>query len=88
MKEPTTASLQREITELTARVDRLEKARAADLALAPRHLELQSTEHAMREALLQFTQEIAAREGIPVEQFNRVFIQPQGYMTRPVCIRD
>lgn len=44
----------------------MELERAAD---ATNHLELLAGDHAMREALLQFTQEIAARDGLSVELF-------------------
>jgi len=69
MIEPTIAALTRELDDLKGRVDWLEKHRETDEAQAPKHLDLLSSEHAMREALLQFTQEVAVREGIPVELF-------------------
>lgn len=47
----------------------IERDRADEASETTRHLDILSSEHAMREALLQFTQEIAVRQGIPVELF-------------------
>jgi len=69
MTNPEIAALREELKDLNARVDTLETHRAVDDAQTPTHLEVLSSGHAMREALLQFTQEVAAREGIPVELF-------------------
>jgi nucleotide-binding universal stress UspA family protein len=69
MIDPNIAELRQEFEEMKSRVDLLEQRRAKDEAEKPKHLDILSSEHAMREALLQFTQEVAAREGIPVELF-------------------
>ena len=69
MEEPTLAALFQELESLKQRVAELEESRAAEEAYAQGHMELLSSGHATREALLQFTQEVAAREGIPVDLF-------------------
>jgi hypothetical protein len=66
MATPTIETLLKELSELRARIDAMEGARAED---ATKQLELLAGDHAMREGLLQFTQEIAARDGLPVEHF-------------------
>ena len=66
MATPVIETLVEELSQLKGRVNILEMQRADD---AIKQLELHSSDHAMREALLQFTQEIAAREGYPVELF-------------------
>ena len=63
------AALRKELDEIKGRVDLLEKRRAKDEAEKAKQLDILSSGHAMREALLQFTQEVAAREGIPVDLF-------------------
>jgi len=54
------------LKKLDDRVNALETKLAAD---ASKRLALFAGEHALREALLQFTQEIAARDGLSVEVF-------------------
>ncbi len=66
MTELTIETVVKQMEELRERVDALEMQRAEE---ATKHLEIHSTDHAMREALLQFTQEIAARDGLSVELF-------------------
>jgi len=70
MTKPTVEALAEEMKKLTELVDTIKAERAEDAA---RRMELYAGEHAMREALLQFTQEIAVREGFPVELFVRRF---------------
>ncbi len=66
MNLPTIETLAQEVKELRNRIDVLTTERAED---ATKHLEMHSGDHAMREAMLQFTQEVAARVGHPVELF-------------------
>lgn len=66
MNQPTIENLVAELKELRERVDALERERAEE---ATKRLALFSGDHAIREALLQFTQEIAARDGLSVELF-------------------
>src|SRR4051812_25874828 len=66
MPTPTIETLIEELSQLRGRVDILEMQRADD---AIKQLGLHASEHAMREGILQFTQEIAARDGISVELF-------------------
>jgi hypothetical protein len=66
MNPPTIEPLVEELMELRERVTALEMERADD---ATKRLELLSGDHAMREGILQFTQEIAARDGLSVELF-------------------
>ena len=66
MAKPTMKALMEEVDELRIRIDALEAARIEDAA---KHLEVRAGDHAMREGLLQFTQEIAARDGHSVELF-------------------
>ena len=56
----------RELSELRARVATLE---AVHIDEATKRLDLQSGEHALREAILQFTQEVAVRDGVALELF-------------------
>jgi hypothetical protein len=69
MKDPGIAALKKELKSLKGRIEILETHRAAVEASTAAKLELLSSRHAMREAMLQFTQEVAAREGIPVDLF-------------------
>jgi len=69
MNHPNLESLNSELKRLEERVAMIESDRAEEAAEAAKHLDLLSSEHAMREALLQFTQEIAVREGVPAELF-------------------
>jgi hypothetical protein len=69
MTNPDSPALRKELQDLQERVAALERQHAVEETQAPQHLELLSSEHAMREALLQFTQEIAAREGLDVALF-------------------
>jgi hypothetical protein len=69
METPNLETLSRALQLVTERVESLERARGADAAQASKHLEVMSNEHATREVLLQFAQEIAVHEGIPVELF-------------------
>jgi len=69
MKKSDLEILSKELKLMKERVDWLEKARVDDAAQVSKHLEVMSGEHATREVLLQFAQEIAAHEGIPVELF-------------------
>lgn len=69
MHSPNLVTLNDELRLLQERVARIEKDRADEAAEATKQLDILSSEHAMREALLQFTQEIAIREGVPVELF-------------------
>jgi hypothetical protein len=66
MPKATIKTLTEELHVLAERVHELEMDRAND---ARRRLELLAGDHAMREALLQFTQELAARDGFSVELF-------------------
>ena len=71
MKKPTLQTLSRELKLAQERVAMLEKAHLDDAAQVSQHLEVLSSEHATRQVLLQFAQEIAAHEGIPVALFAR-----------------
>lgn len=66
MPTPSIETLVAELTGLKERVTALETAATED---ATKRLELLAGDHAMREGLLQFTQEIAARDGLSVELF-------------------
>lgn len=66
MSSPTVETLAEELQALAERIHELEADRAQD---ARQRLELLAGDHAMREALLQFTQELAARDGFSVELF-------------------
>jgi hypothetical protein len=69
MNIPNLETLNEELKLLNERVARIEQDRAEEAAEATQHLDILSSEHAMREALLQFTQEVAVREGVPAELF-------------------
>jgi len=69
MEKPNLEALRRELNLVKERVDWLEKARLDDAAQVSKHLEVMSSEHATRQALLQFAQEVAAHDGISVELF-------------------
>ena len=75
MEKSLIAALRTELSDLHQRVDELENDRAGDETRARKHLDLLSAEYAMRQALLQFTQEVAEREGIPVDLFASRFDQ-------------
>ena len=66
MAPPTVEAISHSLIELQDRINALEIERAED---ANKRLALFAGEHALREALLQFTQEIAARDGLPVALF-------------------
>jgi hypothetical protein len=66
MSQPTVAALVDSLKQLQDRILTLEAERAED---ANKRLAVFAGEHALREALLQFTQEIAARDGLPVALF-------------------
>jgi hypothetical protein len=66
MAQPTAETIADSLKELEDRVNTLETKYAAD---ASKRLALFAGEHALREGLLQFTQEIAARDGLSVEVF-------------------
>lgn len=66
MSHPTVISLAADLEKLTERFHELEMDREDE---ARKRLELHVADHAMREALLQFTQELAARDGFSVELF-------------------
>lgn len=66
MSQPTVETLAADLQVLAERIHELEMDRADD---ARKRLELLAGDHAMREALLQFTQELAARDGFSVELF-------------------
>jgi len=69
MEKPSLETLSRELELLKERVEWLEKARLDDAAQVSKHLEVMSGEHATREVLLQFVQEVATHEGTPLELF-------------------
>jgi hypothetical protein len=69
MEKPNLKTLSRELELVKERVEWLEKARLDDAAQVSRHLEVMSSEHATRQVLLQFAQEVAVHEGIPVKLF-------------------
>jgi hypothetical protein len=66
MAQPTAEIMADRLKKLEDRVNTLESRSADD---ASKRLELFAGEHALREALLQFTQEVAARDGFSVEVF-------------------
>jgi len=66
MAQPTAETIVDTLRTLQDRVEALESQRADD---ASKHIAVYADEHAWREALLQFTQEIAAREGHSIETF-------------------
>jgi hypothetical protein len=66
MPLPTAESMADSLKTLEDRVNTLETKNADD---ASKRLALFAGEHALREGLLQFTQEIAARDGFSVEVF-------------------
>ena len=66
MAQPTAETMADSLKKLEDRVNTLETKHADD---ASKRLALFAGEHALREALLQFTQEIAARDGFSVEVF-------------------
>lgn len=69
MEKTNLETLSRELKLVKERVEWLEKARLHDAAQVSQHLQVMSSEHATRQVLLQFAQEVAAHEGIPVELF-------------------
>ncbi|MDR3402648.1 MAG: hypothetical protein P4L99_09130 [Chthoniobacter sp.] len=69
MKEPNIIAVSKELKELKERVVALEKERDACVARVSKEMELLSFEHATREAVLQFIQELAEREGVAPELF-------------------
>jgi hypothetical protein len=69
MHSPNLVTLNDDLKLLKERVAKIEQDRAHEAAESTKELDILSSEHAMREALLQFTQEIAIREGIPIELF-------------------
>ncbi len=66
MATPSIEALVEELAQLKGRINVLEMRRDDD---AVKQLELRAGDHAMREGILQFTQEIAARDGLSVELF-------------------
>jgi len=70
MTKPTVETLVEEMRKLMERVFAIEAERAEEAA---KRMELYAGDHAMREALLQFTQEVAVREGFSVELFVKRF---------------
>jgi hypothetical protein len=66
MAIPSIETLLEELSQLKERVNMLERRRTDD---AFKQLEMRAGDHAMREGILQFTQEIAARDGFSVELF-------------------
>lgn len=66
MSQPTLEILAENLRMLAERLHEMERDREED---ARKRLELLVGDHALREALLQFTQELAARDGFSVELF-------------------
>jgi hypothetical protein len=66
MTTPSIQNLVEELSQLRGRVESLERRQNVD---AVHRLEMRAGDHAMREGILQFTQEIAARDGLSVELF-------------------
>jgi hypothetical protein len=66
MDSPTLETLAENVRVLTDRIHQLEMERADD---ARKQLDLFAGDYAMRETLLQFTQELAVRDGFSVELF-------------------
>jgi len=66
MAKTTAETMAESLKKLEDRVDTLESKHADD---ASKRLALFAGEHSLREGLLQFTQEVAARDGFSVEVF-------------------